>query len=88
MCAIITNNLPPDVSDTSLILDHDIDDLSLIRINANPQAVITVTADSLYEFFTFQIINSAGFIVSRELRAESIEHRAEGSVEPKKQCCA
>jgi len=54
MCAIITDNLSPGAGNIGLILDHNFDDLSFFRSDANPQAVIAVNADGLYEFLTFQ----------------------------------
>ena len=56
MSTIITDNLSPSTGNTSLILDHDIDNLSLFRSDVNPQAVIVVGANSLYESFSFQAL--------------------------------
>jgi hypothetical protein len=47
-------NLSPGAGNIGLILDHNFDDLALFRSDTNPQAVIAVNADGLYEFLTFQ----------------------------------
>ena len=54
MCTIVTDNFEPGTGNIGLILHHDIDDLSLFRTDSNPQTVISVNTDGLYEFLTFQ----------------------------------
>jgi len=56
MRTVVTNYLSPGAGDIGLLLDHNIDDSSLFRSNANSQAVIAVNTDGLYEFLTFQAI--------------------------------
>ena len=56
MSTIVTNYLSPGTGNIGLILHHYIDYLSLFRNDANPQAVISVNTDGLYEFLTFQAL--------------------------------
>jgi len=54
MRTIITDNFAPGAGNICLILNHYIDDLSLFRTDSNPQTVISVNTDGLYEFLIFQ----------------------------------
>ena len=56
MSTIVTNDLSPGAGNIGLILDHNIYDFPLFGGDTNSQAVISVNADGLYEFFTFQAL--------------------------------
>ena len=77
MCAIITDNFSPYTGNIGLILDHDIGDLPLFRSDANPQAVIPVNTDGLYEFLTFQYV--VPIILTSMKRGDSSRKRGDSS---------
>ena len=56
MSAIVTNDLSPGTGNIGLILHHDIDNLPSFCTDSNPQTVISITTDGLYEFLTFQAL--------------------------------
>jgi hypothetical protein len=54
MCTIVTDNFSLGAGNIGLVLHHNIDDLALSCTDSNPQTVISVNTDGLYEFLTFQ----------------------------------